>query len=240
MMLLELKAVHAGYGAVRALRGITLDVPEGSIVALLGANGAGKTTTLKTISGLVQPSQGEILFKGHPLAGLSSEQIVRLGIVQVPEGRRIFPDLTVPENLKVGAYTRSDRSAVEADLEEVVTLFPKLKERWRQLGGFLSGGEQQMLAVGRALMARPSLLLLDEPSLGLAPRIISEIFNTLQRIRVERRMTMLMVEQNANLALRRADLGYVLQLGRVALSGPAAELRQNRDVVDSYMGVQHA
>jgi len=239
-MLLELKDVHAGYGAVRALQGLSIDVPEGSIVTLLGANGAGKTTTLKVISGLVRSSRGDVLFRGQSLSNLTTEQIVRRGIVQVPEGRRIFPDLTVAENLKVGAYTRSDRSAVETDIEGIVALFPKLRERWRQLGGFLSGGEQQMLAVGRALMARPVLLLLDEPSLGLAPRIVSEIFGALKRIQSERRMTMLMVEQNANLALRNADFGYVLQLGRVALGGPAGKLRQNREVVDSYMGVQHA
>ncbi len=239
-MLLELKDVHAGYGAVRALQGLSIDVPEGSIVTLLGANGAGKTTTLKVISGLVRSSWGDVLFRGQSLSNLTTEQIVRRGIVQVPEGRRIFPDLTVAENLKVGAYTRSDRSAVETDIEGIVALFPKLRERWRQLGGFLSGGEQQMLAVGRALMARPVLLLLDEPSLGLAPRIVSEIFGALKRIQSERRMTMLMVEQNANLALRNADFGYVLQLGRVALGGPAGKLRQNREVVDSYMGVQHA
>ena len=239
-MLLELKDVHAGYGAVRALQGLSIGVPEGSIVTLLGANGAGKTTTLKVISGLVRSSRGDVLFQGQSLSGLTTEQIVRRGIVQVPEGRRIFPDLTVAENLKVGAYTRSDRSAVEADIESIVALFPKLRERWRQLGGFLSGGEQQMLAVGRALMARPTLLLLDEPSLGLAPRIVSEIFGALKRIQSERRMTMLMVEQNANLALRNADFGYVLQLGRVALGGEADKLRQNREVVDSYMGVQHA
>jgi branched-chain amino acid transport system ATP-binding protein len=239
-MLLEIKDLHAGYGAVRALQGLSIGVPEGSIVTLLGANGAGKTTTLKVISGLVRSSRGDVLFRGQSLSGLTTEQIVRRGIVQVPEGRRIFPDLTVAENLKVGAYTRSDRSAVETDIESIVALFPKLRERWRQLGGFLSGGEQQMLAVGRALMARPTLLLLDEPSLGLAPRIVSEIFGALKRIQSERRMTMLMVEQNANLALRNADFGYVLQLGRVALGGPAGKLRQNREVVDSYMGVQHA
>jgi branched-chain amino acid transport system ATP-binding protein len=239
-VLLQLQDVHAGYGAVRALKGVTLDVPEGAIVALLGANGAGKTTTLKVISGLVRPSRGSVLFGGEPLEALSPTAIVRRGIVQVPEGRRIFPDLTVIENLKAGAYTRNNRAEIESDLEGIIQLFPILQERSRQLGGSLSGGEQQMLAIGRGLMARPRLLLLDEPSLGLAPRIIAEIFATLRRINEERGVTMLIVEQNANLVLRNASLGHVLQLGRVVLSGPAAGLREDRQVVESYMGTQNA
>jgi branched-chain amino acid transport system ATP-binding protein len=239
-VLLQLKDLHAGYGAVRALKGMSLDVPEGAIVALLGANGAGKTTTLKVISGLVRSTRGSLLFDGKPLDGLSPTAIVRRGIVHVPEGRRIFPDLTVIENLKAGAYTRNNRGEVESDLHGVFHLFPILQERSRQLGGSLSGGEQQMLAIGRGLMARPRLLLLDEPSLGLAPRIIAEIFATLRHINEKRGVTMLVVEQNANLVLRNACLGYVLQLGRVVLGGPAERLRENRQVVESYMGVQNA
>jgi branched-chain amino acid transport system ATP-binding protein len=239
-MLLEFKELHAGYGAVRALRGLSFQVPEGATVALLGANGAGKTTALKVISGLVRPSRGEVLFQGEPLTALTSSAIVRRGIVHVPEGRRIFPDLTVLENLKAGAYSRSDRAGIEADLDDVYRLFPILKERGRQLGGSLSGGEQQMLAIGRGLMSRPRLLLLDEPSLGLAPRIVADIFAMLRRINEERKITMLVVEQNANLALRNARMGYVLQLGRVVVSGPAEELRESREVIESYMGAQHA
>ena len=238
MALLRLDNVEANYGAVRALQGISLAIEEGSIVTLLGANGAGKSTTLKSISGTVQPSGGTIEFEGKPLGGLTTNQIVKLGIAQVPEGRKIFKDLTVTENLNMGAYSRKDTPGIASDLELVLDLFPVLKERSRQLGGSLSGGEQQMLAIGRGLMARPRLLLLDEPSLGLAPIIISEIFNTLRTINKEHGMTLLVVEQNANVALKNADYGYVLQVGRIAVEGTVDELGKNKDVVNSYMGAQ--
>jgi branched-chain amino acid transport system ATP-binding protein len=238
MALLRLDNVEASYGAVRALQGISLVIEEGSIVTLLGANGAGKSTTLKSISGTVQPSAGTIEFDGKPISGLTANQIVKLGIAQVPEGRKIFRDLTVAENLNVGAYSRKDAPGIASDLELVLNLFPVLKERSRQLGGSLSGGEQQMLAIGRGLMARPRLLLLDEPSLGLAPIIIAEIFNTLRTINKEHGMTLLVVEQNANVALKNADYGYVLQVGRIAVEGTVDELSQNKDVINSYMGAQ--
>ena len=238
MALLRLENVEASYGAIRALQGISLVIEEGSIVTLLGANGAGKSTTLKTISGTVHPSAGAIKFDSKPLAGLTPNQIVKLGIAQVPEGRKIFKDLTVAENLSVGGYSRKDVSGIASDLELVLDLFPVLKERSRQLGGTLSGGEQQMLAIGRGLMARPRLLLLDEPSLGLAPIIITEIFNTLRTINKEHGMTLMVVEQNANVALKNADYGYVLQVGRIAVEGTADELGKNKDVVNTYMGAQ--
>jgi branched-chain amino acid transport system ATP-binding protein len=236
MAFLRLENVEASYGAVRALHGISLVVEEGSIVTMLGANGAGKSTTLKTISGMVRPTAGKIEFEGKSLAGLNTNQAMKLGIAQVPEGRKIFKDLTVAENLSMGAYSRKDKPGIESDLELVLELFPVLKERGRQLGGTLSGGEQQMLAIGRGLMARPRLLMLDEPSLGLAPILIAEIFKTLRTLNKEHGMTLLVVEQNANVALKNADYGYVLQVGRIAVEGPTAELRKNKDVVNSYMG----
>jgi len=239
LALLELENVEASYGAVRAVRGVSLAVEEGSIVALLGANGAGKSTTLKVISGAVRPTAGRILFDGEPITGLSPNQIVKRGVALVPEGRKIFKDLTVQENLAMGAYSRSDKAEIENDYELVFSLFPRLKERKHQLGGSLSGGEQQMLAIGRGLMARPRLLLLDEPSLGLAPIIISNIFETLHRINKERRTTLLVVEQNAHVALRNASFAYVLQVGRVVINGPAASLSANKEIVESYMGVRH-
>ncbi len=236
MSLLKLNALEASYGAVRALQGITIDVPEGAIVALLGANGAGKSSTLKAISGMVKPTAGEIEFAGQSLVGKTPNQIVSLGIAHVPEGRKIFKDLTVSENLRMGAYSRSDTAAIAQDLEMVLELFPRLQERAKQLGGSLSGGEQQMLAIGRGIMARPKLLLLDEPSLGLAPLIISDIFATLRKINQEQGMTLLVVEQNANIALKNAGYGYVLQVGRIAVEGVASELRENKEVIESYMG----
>jgi branched-chain amino acid transport system ATP-binding protein len=239
MTLLRLAEVEARYGAVRALRGISIDIPEGAIVCLLGANGAGKSTTLKAISGVVRPAAGTITFDGQSLVGLPPNQIVKLGIAQVPEGRKIFRDLTVRENLQMGAYARNDHRAVVQDIEFVFNLFPRLKERARQLGGSLSGGEQQMLAIGRGLMARPRLLLLDEPSLGLAPIIIADIFATLRRINKEQRTTLLVVEQNAHMVLKNATFGYVLQVGRVAVEGSADDLQRRKEVVDSYMGIQH-
>ncbi len=236
--LLTISNVEASYGAIRALQGVSINVPEGAIVALLGANGAGKSTTLKSISGVVKPTAGDIQFDGQSLVGMTPNQIVGLGIAQVPEGRKVFKDLTVSENLRMGAYSRNDKAGINDDMTMVLSLFPRLAEREKQLGGSLSGGEQQMLAIGRGLMARPRLLLLDEPSLGLAPLIIADIFDTLRRINQEQGMTMLVVEQNAHIALKNAGFGYVLQVGRVAVEGSADDLRRNREVVESYMGVQ--
>lgn len=236
MAFLQLENVEAGYGAVRVLHGISMSVDEGSIVTMLGANGAGKSTTLKSISGMVKPTAGEIKFEGKSLIGLNANQITKLGIAQVPEGRKIFKDLTVAENLEIGAYSRKDRPGITNDFEMVLELFPVLKERGRQLGATLSGGEQQMLAIGRGLMARPRLLMLDEPSHGLAPIIISEIFKTLIMLNKEHGMTVLVVEQNANVALKNADYGYVLQVGRISVEGSSGSLRKNKAVVNSYMG----
>ncbi len=238
MTLLQLENLEASYGVVRALQGVSVSVEEKSIVALLGANGAGKSTTLKAISGMVKPTSGSIFFDGKNLNGMTPNQIVRLGIAHVPEGRRIFKDLTVFENLRMGAYSRNDKAGIDDDFALVLELFPRLEERSKQLGGALSGGEQQMLAIGRGLMARPRLLLLDEPSLGLAPIIIADIFQTLKRVNKERGTTMLIVEQNAHLALKTAQFGYVLQVGKIAVEGEAGELHRNKDVIDSYMGVQ--
>ena len=230
--------MEVSYGAVRALRGISLDVEPGSIVALLGANGAGKSTIQKAISGLLTPSAGDIEFDGHRLNSLSPRDIIRLGIAPVPEGRRIFKDLTVSENLRMGAYSRSDRVGIAQDQEMVLDLFPVLRERAKQLGGSLSGGEQQMLTIARGLMARPRLLLLDEPSLGLAPLVIADIFRILREINAEKGTTLLVVEQNVHVALQNADYAYVLQLGRVTIEGTARELQENREVVASYLGTQ--
>lgn len=238
MSLLRLENVEAGYGAVRALQGVSMNVEQGAIVTLLGANGAGKSTTLKTISGVVKPTAGHIEYNGRRLNGKTPNQIVRLGIAQVPEGRKIFKDLTVLENLRMGAYVRKDKSGVDQDFEMVFALFPRLAERSGQLGGSLSGGEQQMLSIGRGLMARPKLLLLDEPSLGLAPLIVADIFETLRKVNQEHGTTLLVVEQNVHVALKNSSFGYVLQVGRVAVEGASAELQQNKEVVESYMGSQ--
>ncbi len=234
--LLELRSVQAGYGAVRALQGVSLEVGRGAMVALLGSNGAGKSTTLKVISGMVKPTAGEVLFDGRSLVGMTPNQIVRLGLAHVPEGRKIFKDLMVAENLRMGAYTRSDSAGIKQDMEMVLQLFPRLAERSRQLGGSLSGGEQQMLAIGRGLMARPSLLMLDEPSLGIAPNLVIDIFAALRKINQERGMTMLIVEQNAQVVLKNTTSGYVMQVGRVAVQGASDELRRNKEVVESYLG----
>jgi len=233
---LELRSIEAGYGSVRALQGVSLDVPKGAMVSLLGANGAGKSTTLKVISGMLRPTAGDLSFEGKSLRGLSPNQIVRLGIAHVPEGRKIFKDLMVSENLRMGAYTRSDSAGVKQDMELVLEMFPRLRERAKQLGGSLSGGEQQMLAIGRGLMARPALLLLDEPSLGIAPNLVIDIFAALRKINQERGMTMLIVEQNAQVALKNTTFGYVMQVGRIAVQGESAELRRNKEVIESYMG----
>ena len=239
MTLLSLQSVHAGYGAVRALHGVSFDVTEGAMVALLGVNGAGKSTTLKVISGMVRPTSGTIHFEGVALAGKTPNQMVRMGVAHVPEGRKIFKDLVVSENLRMGAYTRKDGPGIKKDMGMVLELFPRLGERAKQLGGNLSGGEQQMLAIGRGLMARPKLLLLDEPSLGIAPNLVADIFAALRKINAETRMTMLIVEQNAHVALKNTKYGYVLQVGKVAVSGESDELRRNKEVVASYMGSQN-
>ncbi len=237
MNLLRLQGLEVNYGAVRAVRGISLNVEQGAMVALLGANGAGKSTTLKAICGMVRPSAGRIEYQGAPIAGRSPNAIVRMGIAHVPEGRRIFKDLMVGENLRMGAYTRGDRAGMDSDLDMVFGLFPRLKERYKQLGGCLSGGEQQMLAIGRGLMARPKLLLLDEPSLGLAPLVVADIFAILGRINKEQGATMLIVEQNVHIALKNTSQAYVLQVGKVTCSGTSFELQQDGQILESYMGV---
>ena len=234
--MLELRGVNVFYGAVQALREVSLRVDEGEIVTLIGANGAGKSTTLMAISGIVPPRRGEILFAGRPIHGLAPDRIVRLGLCQVPEGRRIFPELTVAENLDMGAFLRRDRQGIERDRQELYELFPILHQRRLQPGGNLSGGEQQMLAISRALMARPRLLLLDEPSMGLAPLITRQIFEIIKTINRERNTTVFLVEQNANLALQTADRGYVLENGRIALQGQAEALLNDENVQKAYLG----
>ena len=233
--MLELKSIESYYGKIQALKGITLEVPEGGIVAILGANGAGKSTTLKTISGLIQPLRGQILFQGQSIHKKEPHQIVRLGICQVPEGREIFMGLTVQENLKMGAFTRKDGKAVQNDLERIFQSFPILKERARQQAGTLSGGEQQMLAIAQGLMSNPKLMLLDEPSLGLAPLMVEEIFRIIAEINKEG-VTILLVEQNANMALQTARYGYVMETGTVALHDSAENLIQNDYVRKVYLG----
>jgi len=234
--MLEIKNLQVSYGAIPALHGISLSVKAGSIVTLIGANGAGKTTALKAISGLLKPKTGEILYEGKNIAGLPPHHIVKLGLSHVPEGRMIFTNLTVLENLQLGAYLEKDRRVIRRELEHVFGLFPRLQERQPQMAGTLSGGEQQMLAIGRALMGRPRLLLLDEPSLGLAPLLIKTIFEKIVEINREQGLTVLLVEQNANLALEISQFGYVLETGRIAVSGESATLRQNPQVQSAYLG----
>ena len=234
-MKLEIRDLHVSYGGIRALKGISLTVEEGQIVTLIGANGAGKSTTLRAISGLEHPQSGSILYGGEELIGKPAKEIVRRGIVHVPEGRRIFPDMTVAENLRIGAFLRKDSQAIAGDLDYVYSLFPRLKERSWQLAGTLSGGEQQMLAVGRALMSRPKLLMMDEPSLGLAPLIVKDIFSIIRRVNDDG-ITVLLIEQNANAALRVADYGYVLETGVIALTGTGEELLTNESVREAYLG----
>ncbi len=236
MSLLELRDVHSYYGNIHALKGISIDVDEGEIVTLIGTNGAGKTTTLRTISGVLKPRKGSIRFDGEDLIPFKTHEIVYKGIALVPEGRRIFSRLTVFENLDMGAYHRTDNDVIAEDLERVFTLFPRLKEREHQVAGTLSGGEQQMLATGRALMAHPRLMLLDEPSMGLAPVLVESIFDTIQEINREGR-TILLVEQNAHMALQVAHRGYVLQTGEIVLSDTAEALRNNPIVQKSYFGI---
>jgi branched-chain amino acid transport system ATP-binding protein len=234
--MLEIKNLHVSYGAINALHGISLSVKAGSIVTLIGANGAGKTTTLKTISGLLKPKSGEIFYDGQNIAGLPPHQIVARGLSHVPEGRMIFANLTVLENLQLGAYLQKDRKTIRHELEHVFSLFPRLKEREKQIAGTLSGGEQQMLAIGRALMGRPRLLLLDAPSLGLAPLLVKTIFEKIVEINREQGLTILLVEQNANLALEISHFGYVLETGIVTLQDKSASLRQNPQVKTAYLG----
>ena len=234
--MLELKDLTVNYGAITALHGISLSVPDGKIVTLIGANGAGKTTALKTISGLLKPKSGEILYSGKNIAGQPPHQIVKLGLSHVPEGRMIFANLTVMENLQLGAYLQKDKQVIRRELENVFSLFPRLKERDKQIAGTLSGGEQQMLAIGRALMSRPKFLMLDEPSLGLAPLLVKTIFEKIVEINHQQGITILLVEQNANLALEISHLGYVLETGKVAVQGDATALRQNPQVKSAYLG----
>ena len=237
MSLLEIENLSVHYGGIKALKGISFSVNAGEIVTLIGANGAGKSTTLKSISGLVNASDGQIRHEGEVISGLDSQKIVERGIVLVPEGRKVFPNLSVLENLKIGAYLRKDKAAVASDLERVYDLFPRLKERHWQMAGTLSGGEQQMLAVGRGLMAKPQLIMMDEPSLGLAPQLVKEIFSIIRRIN-ELGTTVLLIEQNANAALKIAHRGYVMVTGNITLSGTGLELLNDKSVQDAYLGVK--
>jgi branched-chain amino acid transport system ATP-binding protein len=233
--MLKITDLHVAYGGIKALRGIDLEVPEGKIVTLIGANGAGKSTTLRTISGLVPATSGSITYNGKELLGMPINKIIEEGIVMVPEGRRVFPDMTVLENLKIGAYLRHDKAQIAQDIQWVYSLFPRLQERHWQMAGTLSGGEQQMLAVGRALMSRPKVLMMDEPSLGLAPLIVRDIFSIIREIN-KQGMTILLIEQNANMALHTADIGYVLETGNITLTGPGKELLRDENVKKAYLG----
>ena len=233
--MLKIKDLHVSYGGIRALRGIDLEVPDGKIVTLIGANGAGKSTTLRTISGLVKAESGSITYDGRELLGLPINKILELGIAQSPEGRRVFPNLTVLENLKIGAYLRKDKDGIEKDIKWVYELFPRLEERYWQQAGTLSGGEQQMLAVGRALMSRPKLLMMDEPSLGLAPLVVQGIFDIIRTVN-RQGVTVLLVEQNANMALKIADYAYVLETGCITKSGTGAELLADESIKEAYLG----
>ncbi|MDF1536664.1 MAG: ABC transporter ATP-binding protein [bacterium] len=235
--MLRINNIHTYYGSIQALKGVSLAVEEGEIITLIGANGAGKTTTLMSISGVVPISEGEILFKDEPIHRKQPDEIVALGVCQVPEGRHIFPGLTVMENLDIGAFLRKDKDGIKEDLDYVMGLFPILAERRHQAGGTLSGGEQQMLAISRALMARPSLLLLDEPSLGLAPIIVERIFDIIAKINQENGTTIFLVEQNANMALQVAHRGYVMETGMITLVDSASNLAVNEDVKNAYLGI---
>jgi len=234
--ILELKDVHTSYGNIDALKGISLKVLPGEIVSIIGANGAGKSTALMSICGITPLKKGEIYYDGQPIHGKSADSLPQLGLCQVPEGRRIFPRLSVEDNLELGAFFRKDPSDIGADMNHIFDLFPVLKERRRQMGGTLSGGEQQMLAIGRALMSRPKLLLLDEPSLGLAPLIVQRIFEIVRDINVKENTTILLVEQNANLALQIAKRGYVLETGKIVMEDSAAKLLGNPDIRKAYLG----
>ncbi|PLY06820.1 MAG: branched-chain amino acid ABC transporter ATP-binding protein [Desulfuromonas sp.] len=235
--MLKIENIQTYYGNIQALKNVSIEIKEGEIVALIGANGAGKTTTLMSICGITPPRSGQILLDGDPIHEMSAEKIVNKGIVQVPEGRRIFPDLTVQENLEMGAFLRKNKRLIQQDMNYVMTLFPILEKRRNQLGGTLSGGEQQMLAISRALMARPRVLLLDEPSLGLAPLIIKQIFEIIRQINKENNTTIFLVEQNANQALKLADRGYVMENGSITLVDSAENLLANDDVRKAYLGM---
>ncbi|MCC6457230.1 MAG: ABC transporter ATP-binding protein [Caldilineaceae bacterium] len=235
--LLELRDVHTYYGHIHALKGISLSVNEGEVVTLIGSNGAGKSTTLRTISGLLRPRHGEVLLQGQSMAQIPPHKIVQSGIGHVPEGRGVFPALTVLENLEMGAYLLSDQHEFEKRISNVFTLFPRLRERMTQKGGTLSGGEQQMLAIGRALMQEPRIMLLDEPSMGLAPLLVEEIFNIVQRLNSEQKTTILLVEQNAQAALQVAHRAYVMETGRITITGDAHELLQDTRIIDAYLGL---
>ncbi len=235
--MLELRDVHSYYGNIHALKGISFTVEDGEIVTLIGANGAGKSTTLRTIQGLMRPRQGTVILNGVALEKLPTDQIVAQGVSQAPEGRQIFPRMTVLENLEMGAYQRKDKEGIQKDLSRVFELFPRLKERIKQAGGTLSGGEQQMLAIGRAMMARPKVLMLDEPSMGLAPILVEQIFDIVKEINAQG-TTILLVEQNAMMALSVANRGYVLEVGHIVMQGTAEELSNNKQVQDTYLGVQ--
>ena len=233
--MLKIENLQVAYGGIQALRGISLEVPDGKIVTLIGANGAGKSTTLRTISGLVKASSGSITYDGTELLGMPINKILETGIAQVPEGRRVFANLTVLENLKAGAYLRRDKDGIEKDIQWVYELFPRLQERSWQLAGTLSGGEQQMLAVGRGLMSRPKVLMMDEPSLGLAPLVVQGIFDIIREIN-RQGVTILLIEQNANMALKTADLAYVLETGKITMTGTGAELLADESVKEAYLG----
>ena len=233
--MLKIKDLHVSYGGIKALRGIDIEVPDGKIVTLIGANGAGKSTTLRTISGLVKAESGSIEYDGQELIGKPINKILEVGIAQVPEGRRVFPNMTVLENLKIGAYLRNDKDGIEKDIRWVYELFPRLQERHWQLAGTLSGGEQQMLAVARGLMSRPKMMMLDEPSLGLAPLVVQDIFSIIKEIN-RQGVTILLVEQNANMALKTADLAYVLETGVITKSGTGAELLADESIKEAYLG----
>jgi branched-chain amino acid transport system ATP-binding protein len=234
--LMSVRNIETWYGPINAIRGVSLDIGEGRIVAVLGANGAGKTTLLRTIAGVIDPFKGSITFAGQPIQGLDPDDIARRGVVLVPEGRQVFPFLTVRENLLMGAVARRDQSGRDEDLERIFTWFPRLRERTAQHAGLLSGGEQQMLAIGRALMSRPRVLLLDEPSLGLSPRLTKDIFQIIARINAEIRTTILVVEQNAAIALKNAQDAYIMELGRIVAAGSSDELMQKQDVKEFYLG----
>ena len=233
--MLKVENLVVSYGGIEALKGISLNVPEGKIITLIGANGAGKSTLLRTIIGLVKPESGKISYNEKELTSLNSQKIVTTGITLVPEGRRVFSNLTVLENLKIGAYMRNDKAEIEKDIEWIYGMFPRLQERNWQLAGTLSGGEQQMLAVGRALMCRPKLIMMDEPSLGLAPLVIKDIFRIIQEINAKG-MTILLIEQNANMALKIADWAYVLETGRITMEGTGKELLENPQIREAYLG----
>ncbi len=237
-VVLSVRNIESYYGPIMAIRGVSLEVREGQIVSVLGANGAGKTTLMKTVSGVMDPEKGQILYQGRDIAGLSPDRIVREGIVHVPEGREVFPLLSVEENLKMGAFTRSDADGIRRDQDMVFSYFPILAQRRAQAAGTLSGGQQQMLAIGRGLMARPKLMLLDEPSLGLSPLLVKEIFQIIRRLNREQGVTMMLVEQNAKIALEVADYGYVMELGRIVMADTAQRLLESKDVQQFYLGVQ--